>query len=65
VLGPNILRYYSEGKATTVYLPGSNGWPTIANSESRVPGTTEVLVGGEAVNETKAGANRSVVFQYS
>ncbi|HTR95555.1 MAG TPA: hypothetical protein VMI73_27805 [Trebonia sp.] len=59
------LLHYSDGKLTTVTLPEQASWvPTIADSLSRIPGTSEMLAGGVQYTDGNERTN-SVVLQYS
>jgi hypothetical protein len=59
------LLHYARGKLSTVTLPAQASWvPTIADSLSRIPGTSEMLAGGVQYTDGNERTN-SVVLQYS
>ena len=59
------LLHYAKGTLSTVTLPAEASWvPTIADSLSRIPGTSEMLAGGVQYTHGNEQTN-SVVLQYS
>jgi hypothetical protein len=63
--GNPALLHYSNGTVTLVTLPAEASWvPTIADSLSRIPGTSEMLAGGVQYTHGNEQTN-SVVLQYS
>ena len=63
--GNPALLHYQKGKLTTVTLPAQAVWvPTIPDSLSRIPGTSEMLAGGVQYTDGNEATN-SVLLQYS
>jgi hypothetical protein len=60
-----VLLHYANGKLTPVTLPEEASWvPTIADSLTRIPGTSQMLAGGVQYTHGNNDTN-SVILEYS